>query len=478
MQIHKAILSSCLMFLSPCLAAEMPTSASAQQILPVNGEEIRYTARWTPMLLGEEEGDARAMISATSYVRDDVGERPRPLIFLFNGGPGASSSPLHFTLGPKRIEEDESGKRTMRVNEDSLLVHADLVFIDPVGTGFSRNLSDQTPYWSQAGDVDSVMQYIEFWLDRYGKDGAPLFVAGESYGAFRLAHMMPRLREHGVDGVFLVSPALDFSGQSQAPGNDLPYVGLLPSMAVAAWHHGLTHEDVDSAREAWLRGRDFAETTYLEALHRGSRLDDERERRLADQLSELVGIDSELILQHDLRLGAQPFLDNLLDDHVVGRLDVRVTAPRQDESEQPDRPAGANDPALGVGPDNKILSEPIRDYLVEEIGVDTEREYYSLNLNLNFAWDWRSADNGPSFYVNPTHRFAEVMDHDPDFRMFVVGGYFDLATPVFAVQHTLTRPMLDPERIEFHFLPASHSPFSSEEHRPDLVDKLSRFITR
>lgn len=476
MPTHRLLLLLCLSLLLSTVSARPPTAAMAEQSVPVGDSTLDYTVRWEPMTLGSEDDDDEALISATSYVVEADGDEQRPLVFLFNGGPGASSSPLHFTLGPRRIETDGEGGEDTVPNRDTLLVHADLVFIDPVGTGFSRNRSEATPYWTRHGDAESVAAYIEHWLERHDRHDSPLFVAGESYGAFRLADMMPRLEKLGIRGAMLVSPSLDFSGQARASGNDLPHVTTLPSMAVAAWHHERAHDDLDSAASVWRRARDYAETSYLQALHRGTRLDEDRRHRVADRLAELTGIEPEHFIQHELRLPLQFFLENLVEGMEVGRLDSRVTASLEEQSGKPDRPDGANDPSLGVGPDNKILSEPIRRYLVEEVGVETEKAYFSLNLDLNFAWDWRAADEGPEFYINPARHFGEAMETDEHFALFVVSGYFDLATPTAGIEHSLTRPFLDAGRVEFHFLPTGHSPFSSEAHRPGLVDSLREFI--
>src|SRR5690625_765707 len=146
------------------------------------------------------------------------------------------------------------------------------------------------------------------------------------------------------------------------------------------------------------------------------------------------------------------------------------------ESASSDRPAGANDPALGLGQSNKIRSEPIRRYLVNDLGVDTDLGYYSLNLDLNFEWDWRSRERAPEFRVNPSENLANAMHEKSSFRLLVIGGFFDMATPVKGVEHTFTRSIFSPGQIELLFVPTGHSPFSSDRSRPALTEAVGRFI--
>lgn len=455
-------------------------AVEADARLEADGKKLEYKARWTPLYLDDETGCPAAVISATSYTVETDPAGRRPLVFLFNGGPGASSSPLHFTLGPKRLQTGENGERVLSSNPESLLKYADLVFIDPVGTGFSRNFAGNTPYWNRQGDAESVVAYINYWLESHGRADSDYYLVGESYGAYRLAEMLPRLPSGKARGAVLVSPAIDFGGQSDSPGSELVHVSRLPTMAVAAWHHGKAHTDIErsdeNAERVWKRAGAFAETDYLTALFLGNRLGAEDRHMLATRVSSMTGVDLALVKKHDLKLPVQEFLNSLLDGKEVGRLDVRISAPRERESASSDRPAGANDPALGLGQSNKIRSEPIRRYLVNDLGVDTDLGYYSLNLDLNFEWDWRSRERAPEFRVNPSENLANAMHEKSSFRLLVIGGFFDMATPVKGVEHTFTRSIFSPGQIELLFVPTGHSPFSSDRSRPALTEAVGRFI--
>ncbi|HVW71366.1 MAG TPA: alpha/beta hydrolase fold domain-containing protein, partial [Steroidobacteraceae bacterium] len=209
-----------------------------QHEMTSGGTRLAYTATFAETPLSDASGTVRATISATSYVLERVKDRKRrPVMFLFNGGPGASSSPLHFSaFGPRRLtDERDPAQRKLVDNEYSLLDAADLVFIDPVGTGFSRERPG-TPsgaYWNVESDAAAALQLIHKWLESNGCKDSPVFIAGESYGGFRLATMMEHAEDLPIAGLILISPMLDASASVSAPGNDLPYIFDLPSMAVA-----------------------------------------------------------------------------------------------------------------------------------------------------------------------------------------------------------------------------------------------------
>lgn len=464
-----ALLSALSVCVGSALAKPLiPAASSADGTVKIGQETVHYQAHWMPLALKDDEGAVLASISATSYIKDASTPENRPVIFLFSGGPGASSSPLHNTLGPQAADEFDV----------HLFSDADLVFIDPVGTGFSRNFSDSTPYWSREGDADAALQYIRHWRSEFNRGQSPFYVGGASYGGFRLAMMLPELAEMGISGGIFISPALDFSGNAETASNNHPFIHRVPTMAVAAWHHGVANQDLDNPQAVFARAREFSDSAYMHALYQGTRLEDEDATPVVTRMAELTGLSEALIRSHRLRVPTQVFLENLLDDDLLGRLDTRVTQPKKQPAANSDRPDAANDPSLGLGRSNKLVSDSLREYFVGQLGVQTELEYYSLNLDLNFAWEWRAAQNTPDFVVNPLDKVIEVMNDDTDFKVFVVGGYFDLTTPVAAVEYTFTRPGLDSSRVFFNFIPGAHSPFNSEEHRDELIRQLHQFIAR
>lgn len=457
--------------------------ASSQHIFQAADTPIPYMASWSEFALKSEDGTPQATVSATSYVRTDVSdEAVRPVAFIFNGGPGASSSPLHFSaLGPRQFEgkREKGVTRVSTDNPDSLLPVADLVFIDPVGTGYSRAVDDKVGanYWSIDGDAAAVLTYIGNWLEAEGRTGSPVFIIGESYGGFRLATMAPDLQGLNVKGLILVSPMLDASGSSEATGNDMPYVFSFPSMAVAAWHHGRSAIEGQSATEVWEKARSYAAARYAPALMEGGLLGAKERMTLANELSGWLGLSAEMITEANLRVGKQAFLEALMDheNKLVSRLNMLVTAEKKPAA-NPDRPAAANDPSLGLGRSNVIVSAEIGQYLNDFVGVKTDRDYNSLTLDVNFRWDWGSKARGPRFYFNQAPLIAKAMTDSEEIQLLVLGGYYDLATPVMAAHYAVTHSGVPMDRVTFRMLAAGHSPFEGEGNLAKFSTSIMDFM--
>lgn len=432
--------------------------------------KLAYTATFAEIPLEDDKGALQATISSTSYVLDAVADRShRPVIFLFNGGPGASSSPLHFNaFGPRLLtnETDAAGLRKLTDNSNTLLDVADLVFIDPVGTGFSRERpgARSGAYWKVEGDAEAALQLIRKWLVDNGRSDSPLFIAGESYGGFRLATLLEHAGDLPLAGLIFISPMLDASGSSDAPGNDLPYIFELPSMAVAAWEHNKIDRAGRTIQQVYAEAEHFAQSDYTIALQQGDLLSKAERDRIAGRMAALIGLPPETIIASNLRIDTQDFLERLLADEkrLVGRLDTRIAVPKPDPASLPDRPAGANDPALGLGASNVIKSAPIKAYMERELGVHTARDYLSLTLDVNFRWNWRGDDDGPRFYVNPTPNIASAMVKQPRMRVLLVGGYYDMAVPLLAPRYALTHAGVSMDRVNMRALVAPHSAFQGD----------------
>jgi carboxypeptidase C (cathepsin A) len=436
--------------------------------IEIGGKKVPYTATFGEIPLNDSNGRLQATISATAYVVERVRDRThRPVLFLFNGGPGASSSPLHFSaFGPRRLtdEKDASGQRKLVDNAYSLLGVADLVFIDPVGTGFSRERPGvhSGAYWSVEGDAAAALQLIQKWLADNGRGTSPLFIGGESYGGFRLATMLKDTGDLPIAGLIFISPMLDASGSSDAVGNDQPYIFSLPSMAVAAWEHNEIDRAGRTIEQIYAEAEHFAQTDYAVALQQGSLLPVAERDRIASRMAAFIGLSAQTITDSHLRIDTQFFLEKLLEGKVVGRLDTRVSAPKPDPEKAPKRPPGANDPALGLGASNVIKSDPIKAYMERELGVHTSRDYLSLTLDVNFRWSWRGEEVSPRFYVNPTPNIATVMNKQPQMRVLLVGGYYDMAVPLMGPRYALTHGGVPMERVDMHAFVAPHSAFQGD----------------
>ena len=432
-------------------------------------------ARWGELVLLGPDGEPDATISATSYVRESDAERA--VAFLWNGGPGASSSPLHLNaLGPRLLQAGEPVE-----NAVSLLDPADLVFVDPVGTGFSRMLRDEakTRLLTVPGDADAAEEFIRAWLRANDREHASIHLIGESFGGYRLAAVAPQLTDLRLDSLTLVSPLLDATTVAEAPENDLATVFPLPTMAVAAWFHGTARAGVDDVAEVWAEAERFAVDELLPALHRGAALEPDTRIRIAARIAELVGLSPDDVLAADLRVGSEDFLRSLRSDEglLVGRLDVRVTGPLPEP--HPDgRPPAADDPALGLGRDNVIHSAPIARYLRDELGapVGADQPYVSLSLDLNFAWDWRPAEAMPPiFRTSVVRNLGAVATERPELRILLLGGYFDLATTLSSSIHAVRHSGAPASAIDIHPLIAGHS--LDETVLVEARDAIGRTIT-
>lgn len=458
------------------IADELVAPAQANKVIKIGENTLAYRAMWSETVLEDDEGEPQATISATSYILENAGRKSRrPVTFLFNGGPGASSTPLHFSaFGPRRRSEG-----IYVDNESTLLDVTDLVFIDPVGTGYSRELKKGggSTYWSVDGDAKAALDLVHGWLKEHGRQKSPVFFAGESYGGTRLAVMSKDMEDINVKGLMFLSPATDMTASSSAAGNDQHFIFTLPSMAVAAWVHGRAGDPDATAAEIWENARAFAQSDYAVALQQGSALAPEVRREIAQIMSSLIGLSVDMIEDEDIRIGTQTFLEALLDDEnkLVGRLDVRVTAEKRKEPINPNRPAAANDPSLGLGRSNVIRSESAAQYFREEIGVDTTRDYFSLTLDVNFNWNW-SLGRGASFYFNATPNVAALMEKKLELRAMVISGYFDLATPVLAQRYAFTHSGAPLDRIDMFAQAAPHSPFDNDETRNALAARVRDFI--
>lgn len=460
------------------LAEDGPLPAvTTQHDLALPGGTIRYRATWFEHVLHDAAGQPQATISATAYVRElPRGADPRrPVLFLFNGGPGASSSPLHMNgIGPKLLgPRDAAGHRALLTNPDTLLDVADLVFIDPVGTGFSRPLRADggKPYWSGPGDAAAVLALVRGWLTREGRGGSPLTFVGESYGGYRLGLMARELADLNVAGLVLVSPALEMSQHA-----DQQAINALPTMAVAAWLRHKSAADARTAAQVWDEARTFAQGDYAAALQHGAALAPADAARRVPRLAAMLQLPESAIRAANLRVPTQQFLEQVVPGQVVGRLDTRIIAPQPPRSAAPDRPAAANDPALGLGRSNVIVSAPIGAYLRDELRVATRRDYVSLTLDVNFAWDFRPADPRPPFTVNVADYLGDLLAARPAARLLVYGGYYDLATPALATHHGITHSRVPLERVQFAFSDQGHSVFEGTG-RAQSTAILRMFIT-
>jgi len=438
----------------------------------INGHTIAYQATFAESPLGNDPAHPVATLSSTTYLRTDVPNvASRPIIFAFNGGPGASSTPLHLHgLGPRRIVGPDQGHKESYVadNPYSLIDVADLVFIDPVGTGLSRVLpgGDGHPFWSPDGDAKEVLGFIHQWLDKYHRERSPIYLVGESYGGYRLATMMKLLGDQRIQGLVLISPELDPSASDEAKGNDQPYISNLPTMAAAAWFHnkvdrrGLT-------LDAFVRhAEDFAAGEYATALQRGDTLAPERLTDVARKLSGYIGLSVQQIVTAHLRMSSEEYLNDLLADKDLrlGRLDTRITGPLNART-----PKGipTNDPSLVVSQNVGITDH----YFRSELSVPTSRRYIPVAFDVNAAWNWsddKAGEQGWRFYVNGAPFIGAVATKQPQMKVLLVGGLFDMATSWYGARYAINHAGIPTDRVTEVAFDAGHTVYESD-------DNLKRF---
>jgi carboxypeptidase C (cathepsin A) len=416
--------------------------------LRLPGRVLRYTVTTGMMPLVNETGETEANVFFMAYVAERPGgPEKRPLMFSFNGGPGSSSVWLHLgALGPRRVKMLDDGRMPappyeLVDNDESWLDRTDLVFIDPVGTGYSRPAKPELgkKYWGLQGDIESVGEFIRLYLTRYQRWGSPLFVVGESYGTTRAAGLAGHLVDKGIafNGIILVSTILNFQTARFTKGNDLPYVLFLPTYTATAWYHQRLPADLQSKplrtvldeAERWALGE------YMVALARGDRLQGPERQTVIDALARYTGLDKRFLDNSDLRVEIQRFDKELLRDQkrTVGRLDSRFEGvDALPAGERPDF-----DPSLAaIRPPYTAL---FNDYVRGALGYKSDLTYHILGGGIG-PWDW-GTNNG---FADVSEALRSAFAKNPHMKLLVAKGYYDLATPYFAAEYTLSHMGLDP----------------------------------
>ncbi len=449
----------------------------------IDGENVRYQTTAGTKILREDD-ETVAEIFHVTYQRTDVRDsEDRPVLFSFNGGPGSSSVWLHLgTFGPKRIDFEDGEQPTPPPhdfvdNPYSILDKADLVFIDPVGTGYSRTIGEgkAEDFLGVEEDLEYLSEFIRLWVTRNERWDSPKFLAGESYGSARVAGLVDRLQNNEgmfFDGVALISSILNFQTARFEVGNDLPYPLFLPTYAATAWYHEALEHRPDELEPFLEEVREFAETDYMTALMRGSRLDEDERREIAEQLAEYTGLDADYILGNDLRIDMGRFNKELLRDEgrTVGRLDSRFLGRDRDDVSE----SYEYDPSYTaiLGP----YTSAMNDFLRRELGYEKDRKYEILSGEVGGAWNWEVAHR--TGYVNKAENLRRAMSRNPHLDVFVANGYYDLATPFYATEYTFDTMRLDDDlrdnNVRMDYYEAGHMmyihPPSLEKLREDMAE--------
>ena len=454
------------------------------------GREVTYTARAATRVMKRDD-DKKAIFFYVAYTEDGADPASRPLLFAFNGGPGSSTVWLHLGLfGPKRVEFDDDGRKIsvpghLVDNLESLLDVSDLVMVDAIGTGFSTAAPEEKTkeYHHFRKDIEAFTDFIVDYLNQNNRWESPKYLAGESYGTTRGAAIAGSLfSRHGVElsGLILISSALNFQTIAVEdktyvfdPGNDLPYALHLPTYAATAWYHGRLpkKQQQKTLREVLDEVEEFALGAYWSALAAGDRLDEKQRGRIRSKLAEYTGLSNDYIDKYNLRIEIMRFCKELLRDQrrVVGRLDSRYTGIERFA----DGDSMENDPSSDEV--TGAFASSLNAYLRGEIGFEAEEFYEVLSLKAHEAWDY---EDFKGKYVNTSENLREVMSRS-GLSVFVANGYFDLATPHFATEYTVTHLGLDPgvrPNLKMAYYEAGHMMYL---HRPSLqrlASDLREFI--
>jgi len=465
--------------------------------LVIGGQEIKYTVTTGTLVLkeeaekkGEKAGEAegekpKASVFFIAYTRDDVEDKSkRPVTFSFNGGPGSSSVWLHLgVLGPRRVWMDDIGNLPpppyrLVDNEHSLLDVTDLVFIDPVSTGYSRPVPGEKAkeFHGFKKDIESVGDFIRLYAARYQRWTSPKFLIGESYGTTRAAGLSGYLQDrHGMylNGIMLVSSILNFQTGYFDFGNDLPCLLFLPTYTATAWYHQrLAPELQKDLRAALKEAEAFALGEYALALLKGAALTAEARTRLVEKLARYTGLTPDYIERANLRIEIMRFTKELLrsERRTVGRLDSRFKGMDRDA-------VGENfeyDPSLAniTGP----YTAAFNDYVRGELKFESDLPYEVLSFKVNEQWSFSDHQNQ---YVNVAETLRKAMTINPYLKVFVANGYYDLATPYFAAEYTFNHLGLDASlqaNVSMGYYEAGHMMYIHLPSLAQLKQDLTAFV--
>jgi carboxypeptidase C (cathepsin A) len=449
--------------------------------IPFHGRTLAYTVTPGHVTIRNDDGEPIASMFYVAYTMPSTNGRPRPVTFLFNGGPGSSTMWLHLgSFGPLKIdaskpEMERPAPFRLLPNPDTLLDVSDLVFLDAPTTGLSRALgkAETKDLVGVDHDLDAFTRTIQRWLTVYGRWNSPKFIIGESYGTLRAAGLSHSLADHGVqlNGVTLMSSVLSigllFSSYDQT------YINILPTYAATAWYHNRIPNK--PPLDAFLQdARNFALGRYAAALQKGNSLSDQERREVASEAARFTGLTPEYFLANNLRVDPSRFRKELLRDQgrIVGRLDSRFTG------SDPDRAGEAAD----YDPQDKAITGAwtamINDYLFRDLGYRTPLTYRPNNSAVFPLWDWKhSTGQGRAQMAADTRvDLAAAMRENPNLKLLSLNGLFDLATPFAGAEYDIGHMELGPverQNIRYTYYPSGHmiyiDPVSAQKLKADLA---------
>ncbi|WP_111670269.1 S10 family peptidase [Algoriphagus litoralis] len=460
----------------------------SKQSVTIDGKTINLNAKAGTMELKDENNRPIALFGFTAYFKENP-EKNRPIIFAYNGGPGSSSYWLHMgIMGPKRIVVDDpnynkAAPYELVNNEFSILDIADVVMMDPVGTGLSVPIGNATgkDFWGVDQDIRSVSLFIMQFLKANNRLNSPKYILGESYGTFRNAGVMSYLLNEGyaLNGVIMVSAVFDLRTLFFAPNEDISYIAYLPTMAATSWYHGKVANKGTDLPAFVQQVREFTENEYAPALFKGNRISESEKSTIAAKLQDITGISSEVWKRADLKINAGEYFQELLRStgETVGRLDSRYKGINIDPMAMDsftDPQSDAISPAYTMA---------FLDYFHGSLNVSKDLLYAtSAYSKEGFRWDWKHQGNnfwGADAAVTTLPDMADALSKDPHVKILIMNGYYDLATVFYGVEHSISHldlPQSALDRIRMTYYEAGHMMYTHLPSAQLFRDDLKKFI--
>jgi len=467
-----------------------PTRFVSEHSARFNGVRIDYTAIAGETYINDKAGEPKASVFTFSYTKQNTASgESRPVTFIWNGGPGSASTWLHMGgYGPKRIvvpsDAEHAGLPPYLIADapETILDVSDLVFIDPVGTGYSRALGSHEgkEFWGLNEDADSMAEFIRTWITDNKRWNSPKFLLGESFGTTRAALVARKLEGDlsiSLNGIVFVSQALDYQGSTPyIRDNIISHITYVPTMAATALYHNKVTPLPADLPSFVQSAREFAIEEYLPALFKGSTISQQEFDQVRDRLAYFTGLSSEYIERVNLRVRGDRFKKELLRDQglAVGSLDARYTADEIDDVASNTARDAASDSISGA------YRAALMTYIATDLEVSWDRLYMDpSDSDIGPNWRWRTVADGKSWepaYVNTAHDLSQALRINPALKVLVASGYYDMVTPFFDAEYTLNRHDIRPERLQFEYYEGGHMMYVNEPSRIRLLEDTRRFI--
>ena len=471
---------------APADAVPVPNvpAAVTHHVAHIGNRTFRYTATAGTIVLTNAKDEPAASVFYVAYTAEGLGSKAeRPVTFAYNGGPGGSSALIHLgAFGPRTVvttnaEATHPAPYSMVDNDQSLLDTSDLVFVDAVGTGFSRLVGHATAkdFYGVDEDGNAFAQFVRRYITANDRWNSPKYVAGESYGTTRSCVLAKKLQRDGIElnGVILISSVLDFATLVPQPGNDEPYWLYLPTEAATAVFHRKVATPPDTT--AYLaQVRAFAQGPYAQALAAGAALSPSARASIAQQLHAYLGLPVDYLVRSDLRVPPGRFEKVLLGDEArtIGRYDGRFSSFDVDPIGADADSDPSSDAVFGA------FTASFNHYIRDELNYKTDAKYEFLSFDVNRAWNWKRANTFDAAAVDVSADLGEAMTANPFLRVFSANGIYDLATPFFATEYSLAHLGIAPSlqsHISFGYYPAGHMIYINPVAHASLKRDLASF---